>query len=396
DARRRPPRRGLQPARARLREPAQGVIRPRAARDWRAHASAHAIGPRILSKKRTRGPDRSAPRGEASPAARAPRHAGNAVLLFGTLAATGVLAWWWLRPREAPVSRRQPVAYVSNGACAECHPAQAAAWETSHHARAMAPATDATVLGDFGGAEFDHAGVKSKFFRRDDRFFVHTDGPDGTLADFPVAFTFGVAPLQQYLIELPGDRLQALTIAWDTERRRWFHLYPEEQTPPGDVLHWTGRYQGWNAMCAPCHSTDVRKNYDAEADRYRTTWSEVNVSCQSCHGPGAQHVGWVRAAGHTGDDGLVDFKAGGPAREIEVCAPCHARRSELTAAPVPGEPLYDDYLPALLTEDLYHADGQQLGEVYEYGSFPQSPMYLAGVRCPDCHRPPRPALAAQG
>ena len=318
------------------------------------------------------------------------------MLLFGALAATGVLVWWWLRPREDTVGGQQPVAYVGNGACAECHPAQAAAWVTSHHARAMAPATDETVLGDFGGAEFEHAGVTSKFFRRDGRFVVHTDGPDGALADFPVAFTFGVAPLQRYLIELPDDRLQALTIAWDTERGRWFHLYPEEKTPPGDVLHWTGRYQRWNAMCAPCHSTDVRKNYDAQADRYRTTWSEINVSCQSCHGPGARHVAWARAAAHTGDDGLVAFTTGGPEREIEVCAPCHARRAELTAAPVAGEPLYDDYLPALLTEDLYHADGQQLGEVYEYGSFRQSRMYQAGVRCTDCHDPHRLTPAAEG
>jgi len=349
-----------------------------------------------LSKKRRRSPDRGAPPEQARSAAGAPRHARNALLLFGTLAATGLLAWWWLRPREVTVSRRQPVAYVSNAACAECHPAQAAAWVSSHHARAMAPATDETVLGDFGGAEFEHAGVTSKFFRRDGTFVVHTDGPDGTLGDFPVAFTFGVAPLQQYLIALPGDRLQALTIAWDTEQRRWFHLYPAEKTPPGDVLHWTGRYQSWNAMCAACHSTDVRKNYDAQADRYRTTWSEINVSCQSCHGPGAQHVTWARAAAHTGDDGLVDFTAGGPSREIEVCAPCHARRSDLTAAPVPGDPLYDDYLPALLSEDLYHADGQQLGEVYEYGSFRQSRMYQAGVRCTDCHDPHRLTLAAEG
>src|SRR6185503_20694037 len=122
--------------------------------------------------------------------------------------------------------------------------------------------------------------------------------------------------------------MQALTIAWDVERKRWFHLYPEEKTPPGDVLHWTGRYQSWNTMCASCHSTDVRKGYDPSADGFATTWSEVSVSCQSCHGPGAAHVEWARTR-PAGDQGLrVDFRAGGAAREIETCAPCHARRSE--------------------------------------------------------------------
>jgi hypothetical protein len=231
--------------------------------------------------------------------------------------------------------------------------------------------------------------------RRDGEFVVHTDGPDGTLADFPVAYTFGVRPLQQYLIAQPGGRFQALTLAWDTERGRWFDLYPGEKTPPGDVLHWTGRYQSWNGMCASCHSTNLQKNYDARADRYATTWSEINVSCQSCHGPGERHVASARSgAPRALADGLVDLRTG--EREIEVCAACHSRRAELSATPVPGAPLYDDYLPALLTSNLYHADGQQLGEVYEYGSFRQSRMYQAGVRCTDCHDAHRLTPVADG
>jgi predicted CXXCH cytochrome family protein len=318
------------------------------------------------------------------------------VLLVGGLALAAVAGWSWLRSGKAPPPDR--VAYVPNDACLRCHPVQAKDWGGSHHFQAMAPATDATVRGDFGGTDFEHDGVVSRFFRRDGKLVVHTDGPGGALADFDVAYTFGVEPLQQYLIPLPGGRLQALTIAWDTGRRRWFHLFPDEKTPPGDVLHWTGRYQGWNAMCASCHSTKLQKHYDARADRYATTWSEVNVSCQSCHGPGARHVAWARspASGRTPDDGLVDFRAGGAEREIQVCAACHSRRSELSAAPVPGEALYDDYLPELLEPDLYYADGQQRGEVYEYGSFRQSRMYQAGVRCTDCHDPHRAALVADG
>jgi predicted CXXCH cytochrome family protein len=312
-------------------------------------------------------------------------------LLAAGLAAAAAVAWPWLRHAEAPPATR--TAYAKNDLCLQCHAAQAKDWATSHHFHAMAPATEPNVLGDFGGVEFERDGVVSRFFRRDGKFVVHTDGPDGALADFDVAYTFGVHPLQQYLIAQPRDRLQGLTIAWDTERRRWFHLYPDEKTPPGDVLHWTGRYQSWNAMCASCHSTDLEKNYDARADRYATTWSEINVSCQSCHGPGERHVAWARSGAAPGsNDGLVDLKT----REIEVCAACHSRRSELTPTPVPGEPLYDGYLPALLTPDLYRADGQQLGEVYEYGSFRQSRMYQAGVRCSDCHDPHRATLVADG
>ena len=92
--------------------------------------------------------------------------------------------------------------------------------------------------------------------------------PDGKLAAFEVKYTFGLDPLQQYLVEFPDGRLQALSIAWDSRPRRrggqrWFHLYPNETIRHDDALHWTKLNQNWNFMCAECHSMGVRKNYDA-------------------------------------------------------------------------------------------------------------------------------------
>ena len=165
----------------------------------------------------------------------------------------------------------------------------------------MQAASAATVLGDFADRRFTQGAVTSTFFRREGRFMVRTDGPDGKPADFEIKYTFGVRPLQQYLVELPGGRLQALSIAWDSRAReaggqRWFHLYPNERIDFRDELHWTRRQQNWNYMCSDCHSTNVRKNYDAATDRYATTWSEINVACEACHGPGSRHVAWAEAA----------------------------------------------------------------------------------------------------
>jgi hypothetical protein len=61
-----------------------------------------------------------------------------------------------------------------------------------------------------------------------------------------------------------------------------------------DWLYWTNNGQNWNAMCAECHSTDLRKNYDPETDTYRTAWSEISVGCEACHGPGSDHVAWAQ------------------------------------------------------------------------------------------------------
>jgi tetratricopeptide (TPR) repeat protein len=310
--------------------------------------------------------------------------------------------------------------YVGRENCIRCHEHENRMWEGSHHDLAMQEATERTVRGDFDEASFSYNGVTSTFFKRDGRFFVRTDGPDGELHDYQIAYTFGAIPLQQYLIEFPGGRYQALPICWDTRPadeggQRWFHLYPDEELDHRDPLHWTGIYQNWNYMCAECHSTNLRKSYRLEEDRYETSWSELDVSCEACHGPGSEHVAWGNAVTanvtppfeheHMGlvvrleDPGrgtwTISPETGSGVRlglptgtwEMETCARCHSRRGVISEDYRFERPLLDTHRLALLEEGLYHADGQILEEVYVHGSFLQSKMFLKGVTCSDCHDP---------
>jgi len=297
--------------------------------------------------------------------------------------------------------------FVANQTCEGCHPAQYQAWSQSHHAQAMQEATAASVKGDFDNSQFEHFGVESRFFKKDGEFVVNTEGPDGKLRDYVVKYTFGIDPLQQYLIEFPGGRLQSLTIAWDTRSedeggQRWFHLYPDEKIAPDDPLHWTGPYQNWNGMCAECHSTNLHKGYDPTSRTYETSWSELNVSCQSCHGPGSAHIAWAEENQEEreyqqDETGLsIRFQSMDAHAEVDVCARCHARRRQVSAEDRFGEPLLDNFSPATLRPELYHVDGQILDEVYVYGSFLQSKMYQAGVRCSDCHDPHTAKLKETG
>ena len=294
--------------------------------------------------------------------------------------------------------------FVGGAVCAECHAAEAERWQGSHHDRAMQEASNETVLGRFDGATFEHFGSETTFTRRGEDFVVRTEGPEGELAAYEVAYTFGVKPLQQYLLRFPRGRLQALDIAWDTRPaaeggQRWFHLRPEQRIEPGDPLHWTGLAQSWNAMCAECHSTNLVERYDPEMDRYAPTWSELDVSCEACHGPGSRHAAEPTHAlpVELRNDGAWRFEEGAPIAqrapprtsrtELETCAPCHSRRSLAAPDAEPGTPFLDAHVPALLEEGLYHADGQILDEVYVWGSFVQSRMHAAGVACSDCHEP---------
>jgi len=306
--------------------------------------------------------------------------------------------------------------YAGAAVCAACHAEEHEGWSRSHHARAMEPATQATVLGDFDDVRFEYAGKSTRFFRRDGRFMVETEGPDGKPTEYVIDYTFGYQPLQQYLIAFPGGRYQSLSIAWDSRPaaeggQRWFHLYPDEAITAGDPLHWTGPYQLWNSRCADCHSTALERGFDPQKASYDTRWAEINVGCEACHGPGAEHVRRARErqtgglAIDPGRRGHWRFVGQAPIaslegestidRQLAVCAPCHSRRTNI-ADVGPAPPYLDAHVPALLEPGLYHADGQILDEVYVYGSFLQSRMYQRGVVCVDCHEPHTMSLRAEG
>jgi predicted CXXCH cytochrome family protein len=323
-----------------------------------------------------------------------------------------------------PVAVAAP-GYVGSAQCISCHAAEGKAWRGSHHELAMAEASADKVLGNFNNARFTAHGITSHFYRKDGGYFVRTDGPDGKLHDYRIKYTFGWEPLQQYLIEFPNGHIQALGIAWDSRPataggQRWFHLYPQERMDHRHPQHWTARSQTWNHQCAECHSTDLKKNYDLAADSYRTTWSEINVACEACHGPGARHVAWAAspaAKRPPGDKGLaVSLAATGPAGwafdqaggkprqikpaarsgQVEACARCHSRRGPVWPDDGGGRPLGNSHRLALLDEQLYFADGQIKDEVFEYGSYAQSKMHAAGVACSNCHDPHSLKLRAEG
>jgi predicted CXXCH cytochrome family protein len=310
------------------------------------------------------------------------------------LAAGGVLAWDWytIVPPEA-VAKSQ---YVGRNTCAECHQPEHKLWQGSDHDRAMEVASEKSVLGDFNDATFTYQGVTTRFFRRDGKFMVNTEGPDGQHRNYEIKYTFGVRPLQQYMVEFPDGRVQVLREAWDVEQKKWFYVTPpditNERIKPGDPFHWTGITQNWNNTCADCHSTNVHKNYNPATNQYSTKFTEIDVSCEECHGPGSVHVDlarswspfWDRKIGY----GLPPLKDKNLDVQLETCAKCHARRNQIHEDYRPGHEFLDHYEPQLLTDDrLYHANGQIQDEVYEYASFLQSRMHANRVKCSDCHDP---------
>ncbi|RJG11078.1 hypothetical protein D3879_15540 [Pseudomonas cavernicola] len=294
-----------------------------------------------------------------------------------------------------------PASFVDETQCQGCHSEQVKDWQGSHHQMAMLPAANGNVLGNFNAVTFKGEAETTRFTQRDGAYWINTPGPDGKAADFKVAYTFGIEPLQQYLIEMPGGRLQASGVAWDTQKNQWFELYPGQKIDFKDDLHWSKPTQNANFMCVECHTTDFKRNFDAKTNSFASHWQSLGVGCQSCHGPASKHLEWSATKKPAKDQETakgfdVSLLKTNATTQVETCARCHARRAPLGDGFQHKNRLMDDYLPSALTRELYEIDGKIKEEVFEYGSFTQSKMFAKGVTCTDCHNPHSNELKAPG
>ena len=282
--------------------------------------------------------------------------------------------------------------FVGDKSCKSCHAKEYNDWLQSRHFMAMQPPNDSTVEGDFNNTTFTADGVTSRFFKKDGKFFINTQGDDGNNHDYEVKYTFGFTPLQQYLVEFPGGRMQVPRVSWDTKQKKWFHQYPGQKISSKDWFHWTGNSQNWNTMCASCHSTNLQKNYNIEADSYNTTFSVLNVSCESCHGAGKLHVDFVNSNDYKNGKKIPGSyfpldKDSTQLAQINTCAPCHARKSDISASLIQSGEIMDNLIPEIPSTEHFHADGQANDEDYIYTSFLESKMFRRGVKCSNCHNP---------
>ena len=237
-------------------------------------------------------------------------------------------------------------------------------------------------------------GKTHKFYKRDGKFFVYTESIGGKMEELQITHTFGVRPLQQYLIPFEKGKYQCLPIAWDSEKNRWFDMagmvYQPEELTPDSWFYWTNQSQNWNGMCAECHSTNLQKNYDLEKDSFSTTWVDISVNCEACHGPCSDHLDWAKlpegSRDYDGNMGLVLKTSGTTSKQyIEACAPCHSRRTSFGPNEHRSNEYYNLHRPQNISPPLYYVDGQILDEVYVFASFTQSKMYMQDVKCNDCH-----------
>lgn len=323
----------------------------------------------------------------------------GALLLMG-LVLGGVLAFW-PKPQRVPVVSGAPDAPVTGSkldaalyatfgkspTCQSCHEEAYENWKYSHHAlaeRELNPAQDRDAFDP--PWRIAHGTQASCARMTNGQFQIVTMGPDGTVQPFTVTRVLGVSPLQQFLVPFPGGRFQMTELAFDPRHPDWFNVYGEEDRQAGEWGHWTGRGMNWNQMCAGCHNTAVRKNYDPLTDTYATTMSERGVGCEACHGPMADHNAWQAKYPNQRPDPTVRKLS--QEEMFNACMSCHARRGDLTGEFGPRESFDDHYWLTMVDEtDTFYPDGQVRDEDFEVSAFLGSRMHSGGVRCNHCHEP---------
>ena len=285
--------------------------------------------------------------------------------------------------------------YVGEAACISCHEKEYNDWRGSHHDWAMKLPNDTTVLGDFNDISFSADGDSYLFHKDDSLYYVTATDGKGITQEYTIAYTFGVTPLQQYLIKFPDGKYQTLRATWDTEKKEWFNQYAGQEIPHGDWLHWTEGGQRWNTMCAECHSTNLTKNYNPVKDAFNTSYDIINVSCEACHGPAGAHMNWAALDNPVGDTMIVSL-GWERVEQFNQCAGCHARRVKLTEVMKPNVAFDDQFRLQTISSEFYHPDGQIREEDYVFGSFTQSKMFHNGVKCSNCHNAHSMELVYQG
>ena len=310
--------------------------------------------------------------------------------LFGLVFISAFLA---CSPHAAIADSPPGRSFSGTQSCRECHENFYRLWEPSHHGKAMQSYSE-----EFAARQLSPHSAPISILGREyqaqvgpGQGWVVETGADGTQIHL-IKEVLGGKNVYYFLTAQAKGRLQTLPLAYDVHQKKWFDTAKSGlRHAGGSQVSWRDPGYTFNTSCHSCHVSQVRLNYDLEQDTYETTWREPGINCETCHGPGDEHI---MAAKKAEADGAVleDWKIDRGGRDFSaeqnnaVCSSCHAKMIPLTSSFVPGEKFFDHFDLALLEHPDYYPDGRDLGENYTYTTWLMSPCLKSGkLDCLKCH-----------
>lgn len=286
--------------------------------------------------------------------------------------------------------------YRGSRSCRECHENFYALWENSHHGLAMqdfqaaltrsslSPCDSAIRSGD------DHY----RYVLRGKRAYIVRSSDNKR---YRIRYALGGKYVYYFLTPFGKGKLQTLPLGYDVRSGSWFDITASairmHQDLPDRALPWTDRRYTFNTACYSCHVSQLNSSYDFIKDRYRSSWLEAGINCETCHGPAARHNAVFKDAGKRGyvpDSTFIRTftqDRGYTAAQVNaVCSYCHAKIISLTPEYLPGDDFFDHFDLVTYENPDYYPDGRDLGENYTYTSWLQSPCVRnSKMDCLHCH-----------
>ncbi len=340
------------------------------------------------------------------------------------IAALGAsLTAWWLYARERPFPTgaipriERGDQFVSSDTCRTCHPEAHDSWRGTYHSTMTQVVSPETVVADFDDREYLADGISYRFSRQGDQFLVYASKPgiDGRLwplPGFPKPVVMSTGSHHYQLFWVATNRKTEpieIPIYYHIAEQRWI---PKQQTvlePPGTP----GNSAHWNSHCINCHSVNGIPRFNNERQRADSSVAEFGISCESCHGPGGEHVRhhqniWNRYSQRLSDEPdttIINPARCSKIRSVQICGRCHHNGTprdregswEHGIGFRPGSEDLHDYFalsdfdhppdePNDVFENLFWKDGTCRIAGDEYNAHIKSPCYLQGeLTCLSCH-----------
>ncbi len=294
--------------------------------------------------------------------------------------------------------------YVGSELCKQCHWREFDSWRHTLHSKFMLLADDTSVIGDFKRNNKLTTKVTKKspklagketavnFFEMNGEYYVNTIGADWESRDYKIKYVIGINRKQNYVTEFPNGELHILPAEWEVEEQRWVEYNGLKNHYPGDGKYWSDGGMIWQFKCGSCHVTGLKINYDKEADRFETVWAEIGIGCETCHGPGSDHIMAAKVLFEKERETIIN-----PAKlpwrlRAAVCGACHNWGKSYEKIPRDREDFPANYSFAYGYQVgqplyLYYDEEQEEDKKHhqQYNEWEQSPHARAAVMCTTCH-----------
>ncbi len=283
-------------------------------------------------------------------------------------------------PKLLPVER-----FVGAEACQPCHKKIFEAWRSSPHGRAMQKPSAASVLGRFDGREVSLGDTKARALKREEKFAMEIEDALAPKREEVALLIASGRQHQVYLSRTADAQYRFLPMIWSVPWKRWISigLYREGALSPEHALHWRKVDIQQQGSCFDCHLSQGHTVLTESGPK--PGWIDLPVNCESCHGPGVDHVR-LHAQGAEVEEPYTDLHALSKTEDLKLCGKCHGAKWNLVA---PGaRPNIPEHLYATLADRGLRPDGTQFSTTYQYAGHALSPCYLEGAMgCSSCHDP---------